>query len=55
MFHLFLTASAPNFASYHFLVIPAVTPRLVATNSNPHSSVVLHKAPLGAPATAMEK
>jgi len=55
MFHLFLIASAPNFPSYHFLVVPAVTLRLLATKSKPHSSVVLHRAPFGAPATAMDK
>lgn len=55
MLHLFATEPIPNLSAYHLRVPDAVTPRLTATKTRPHRSVLLHQAPRGAVATAIER
>ena len=55
IFHLFATASFPNFRSYHPLVIEAVIARLVDTKMNAVNIVLFITAPAGADMIAKDK
>ena len=55
IFHLFATASFPNFRSYHSLVFEAVTARLVDTKMNAVNIVLFITVPAGADIIAKDK